>query len=137
MPNTRTLRQDTVLRERPATVPAYVKGLHGWQKRVVSRVRSIIRAAAPELAETMKWGQPVYELNGPCCYIKAHARAVNVGFWRGKELVPEYPALQSGGGQNMRHLKITDPAQLDADVLSMLVRKAAHLSGAKARSTRR
>jgi len=117
-------------------VGEYIRGLSGWQKQVVSELRSLVLAAAPEAKETMKWGQPVYDVNGPCCYISAHASAVNLGFWRGKELMREYPELESGGGKNMRHIKIRDPKALRKPQLSAVVRRAVELNKEKVTSGR-
>src|SRR5262245_31309440 len=53
-----------------ATVDGYVGGLVGWQRDAAEQLRSLIRDAAPHATESFKWGQPVYEENGPFCYFK-------------------------------------------------------------------
>ena len=47
------------------TVDEYIATLDGWKAEVVSRVRVIIKEAAPEAQEKYRWAQPVYEVNGP------------------------------------------------------------------------
>ena len=49
----------------PKTVDEFVAGLDGWQAEAVSTIRQIVREAAPKASEAWKWGQPVYEENGP------------------------------------------------------------------------
>jgi hypothetical protein len=62
------------------TVDGYIAQLEGWKGEIVSTVRRIVLGAAPEARESIKWAQPVYELNGPFCYLKAFKKSVNFGF---------------------------------------------------------
>ena len=64
-----------------ATVDAYIASLTGWQKDAATRLREVIRAAAPDATEAIKWGQPVYEDNGPVCYFKVTEESLG-GFVR-------------------------------------------------------
>ena len=68
------------------TVEEYVAGLEDWQAQIASGLRKLVREAAPDASEAIKWAQPVYEENGPFCYIKAFKKQVNLGFWRGAQL---------------------------------------------------
>jgi hypothetical protein len=52
----------------------------------VAAVASLVRNAAPAAKESIKWAQPVWELNGPVCSIKAFPNGTNINFWRGAEL---------------------------------------------------
>ena len=65
------------------SVDAYVAGLEGWQAEAAQRLRDVIRSAAPSLAESIKWGQPVYEDSGPVCYFRTSTDHLTFGFWRG------------------------------------------------------
>ena len=67
-------------------VEGYVSTLNGWRKECVASLRKMIQKAAPEASEKVKWAQPVYEHHGPFAWIKAHAKHVHLGFWRGVEL---------------------------------------------------
>ena len=68
------------------TVADYIAQLEDWQAEIVSQVRQIILEAAPGADESVKWAQPVYEINGPFAYIKAFKNSVNFGFWRGVDI---------------------------------------------------
>ncbi len=109
------------------TVDAYVKGLPGWRGEVVTVVRQLIKEAAPEAKESIKWAQPVYEVNDPCAYIKAFSYSVNFGFWRGAELSDPKGLLQ-GGGDRMKHLKLTSVADIKKKELQDLVKAAVALN---------
>jgi hypothetical protein len=109
------------------TVDSYIAGLDESQAKIVANVRQIVRQAAPEATESFKWAQPVYETNGPFCYIKAFKNYVNFGFWRGVDLDDPQGLLQ-GTGEKMRHVKLADVADIDEPVFSSFVRQAVALN---------
>ena len=109
------------------TVDGYVNGLEGWQAEVVSMLRQLILDAAPDAAESIKWSQPVYEDNGPFCYIKAFKNHVNFGFWRGAEL-PDPEGILEGSGSKMRHVKISGTDDIRKKAFQDLVRSAVQLN---------
>ncbi len=116
-------------------VDSYLSTLNGWRKECVANLRKMIRKAAPEASEKVKWSQPVYEHHGPLAWIKAHARHVNLGFWRGVEL-PDPRKLLSGTGQKMRHIKLSSLKEAGKKELHELVRVAAKLNELKGRPAR-
>ena len=93
------------------SVDGYIAGLKGEQAVIVAVVCKLVRAAIPRISEAIKWGQPVFELNGPVCYVKAHANHVTFGFWRGVDL-PDPLGLLEGTGGKMRHTKLTRRADV-------------------------
>jgi len=109
------------------SVDAYVAGLEGWQAEAAQRLRDVIRSAAPSLAESIKWGQPVYEDNGPVCYFRSSSDHITFGFWRGTEL--DDPELRlEGEGDRMKHLKIHDADQVTGEALAGFVRQGVDLN---------
>ncbi len=109
------------------TVQEYIDGLEGWQAEVVSTVRELVLEAAPEASEAVKWAQPVFEFNGPFSYIKAFKNHVNFGFWRGAEL-DDPGGLLHGGGDKMRHIKLSGPEDVQEDQFKALVERAVELN---------
>lgn len=109
------------------TVDEYVNQHKGWQREVLMRVREIIRAAGPDMAEEIKWSQPVYDLNGPVCYIKAFSDHVNFGFWRGTEL-RDADGLLVGDGIKMRHVTIRNVNDVNREVFDAFVKQAVRLN---------
>ncbi len=114
-------------KKKVASVDGYVSSLPSPMQTIVNRVRALVATAAPEAIEAFKWGQPVYESNGPFAYLKAHKSYVNFGFWRGAQLDAPKGVLQ-GDGDRMRHLKLPTPDAIDADVVGTLVRQAVMLN---------
>lgn len=117
------------------TVDAYVDGLDGWQKEAAVQLRGIIRNAAPEARESIKWAQPVYELGGPFCYFKAFKSSLNFGFWRGVDL-DDPNGLLEGSGDKMRHVKLTSIEDVNTDAFAAFVRQAIALNQLKGDPTK-
>ena len=109
------------------TVDAYVAGLQGWQGDAAQRLRDVVRSAAPSLKESMKWGQPVYEDNGPVCYFRSNADHLTFGFWRGTELDDPAQRLE-GEGDRMKHLKIHGADEVTGESLDDFVRQGVDLN---------
>ncbi|MGD9738582.1 MAG: DUF1801 domain-containing protein [Bauldia sp.] len=111
----------------PISVDDYLAGLSGTPAATAIALRDLIRKTAPGLRESIKWGQPVYELGGPVCYFKAHKNHVTFGFWRGQDLTSLSPRLESGG-QKMAHIKLADPADIDIAEISALIERAIEIN---------
>jgi hypothetical protein len=118
------------------TVDEYIDSLDERQAEIAARVRSIIKGAAPEAAEAFKWSQPVYELNGPFCYMKAFKNSLNLGFWRGIDLKDPHGLLQ-GTGAKMRHVKLTSSDDIAEQAFTDFVRQAVQLNLVKGDPTKR
>lgn len=109
------------------TVDAYVKSLPPDQAEIVSGLRALIRAAAPQATESFKWAQPVYEDHGPMIFVKAHTRHVNFGFWRGAQL-PDPRGLLEGEGDRMKHVKLTSVKDINKRAFTDFVKAAVKLN---------
>ncbi|MHC5036022.1 MAG: DUF1801 domain-containing protein [Planctomycetota bacterium] len=111
-------------------VTEYVGKLRGPRSAVVKELRKIIKGAAPEAEESFKWAQPVYEVNGPFCYLSAHSDHVRMGFWRGVDL-RDPNGLLVGTGKMMRHVKIRSVKEIQPKVLKRFVKEAVALNRKK------
>ena len=109
------------------TVEEYIDSLGGWKTEVTARVRVIVTNAAPEAKESIKWAQPVFELNGPFCYMKAFKNSVNFGFWRGVDL-DDAKGLLEGTGEKMRHVKLESVEDIDDQAFAAYVKQAVQLN---------
>ena len=107
----------------------------GRQGEIVSKVRTIILEAVPEASESIKWAQPVYEMNGPFAYIKAFKNSVNFGFWRGVDIQDSYDLL-GGGGEKMRHVKLVSPDDINEEAFKDYLLQAVKLNLTKGDPTK-
>ena len=118
------------------TIDEYVKALPTKQRAIAMAIRRLVRAAAPQATESIKWGQPVFDDHGPFAYIKKASAHLTFGFWRGGELDAGRGILE-GSGTRMAHLKITDVDHVDEKQLAALIKAAVSLNRAKGDPTKR
>ncbi|MHC4778578.1 MAG: DUF1801 domain-containing protein [Planctomycetota bacterium] len=112
------------------TVTDYQEKLKGPRSTIVKKLRAIVRKAAPAAKESVKWAQPVFEMNGPFCYIRAHSSHVNLGFFRGAE-IKDTSGILEGTGEQMRHVKIRSLNDIDEAGISKLLKAAVTLNRKK------
>lgn len=108
------------------TVDDYVDSLEGSQRQVVERLRQLIRQELPDVTEAIKWSQPVFSGSRQIAYIKAFKNHVNLGFFQAAALDDPSGTLEVAAAR-MGHVKITEPADVDEDVLRALLRSAAEV----------
>jgi hypothetical protein len=117
------------------TVDNYIAKLNDTQAEIVAKVREIILEAAPEADESIKWAQPVYEINGPFAYIKAFKNSVNFGFWRGVDIQDSYDLLV-GSGEKMRHIQLVNLDDIKEGAFKDYVQQAIKLNLTKGDPTK-
>jgi hypothetical protein len=107
----------------------------GWHRDALRIIRALVERHAPSATLTIKWGQPVWEDNGPFAWAKPAAKHFSVGFWRGAELDDPGGHLE-GAGDRMRHVKISNAEQLAELPLEAWVKQAVSLNAKKGNPTR-
>lgn len=117
------------------TVDNYIAQLKDDQAEIVAKVRELILEAAPDADESIKWAQPVYEINGPFAYIKAFKNSVNFGFWRGVDIQDSYDLLV-GSGEKMRHVKLVNLDDINEGAFKDYVQQAIKLNLTKGDPTK-
>lgn len=93
-------------------------------RTVAEALRAAIRAAAPELVETVWMGTPAYVGRKPVLYLAEYSDHVNLGFHRGARL-GDPDRLLEGTGKGLRHVKVFRAAQARDPRLARLIREAA------------
>jgi len=91
------------------SVKKYIEKQKSPQKEIIQRLREIIFMAYPNIKEEMKLGVPWY---GGKYYIVALKDHVNLGFSL-KGLSKEEVALLEGGGETMKHVKVSSSNEID------------------------
>lgn len=66
-----------------ARIGEHIKTLGDWRGSLMSRLRTVIKAADPSLKEERKWGTPVFTSNGNVCALGAFKDSVKVNFFKG------------------------------------------------------
>ncbi|MBT9552171.1 MAG: DUF1801 domain-containing protein [Hydrogenophaga sp.] len=112
-----------------ATDPdGYIACLSGWPQRCAQALRSVVRQAAPELEERLKWGHIVCFAEGPVLLIRAEPTRVLFGFWEGQRLRHIEPRLRPGGKYQMATLELKEGTPLRQETAVRLVTEAAKLA---------
>lgn len=134
--STRGEYQDPAVKEEAPSAPVPVNAINidgyishhkGWQREVLTTLRAIIREAASDIEESILWSQPVFNSNGPVCYLKAFTDHVNFGFWRGTEL-DDPDGLLTGDLTKMRHVTLTSSSDIKREKFEQWVRLAVKLN---------
>lgn len=113
-----------------ATVEQYVNGHKGWQREVLTTLRSIVHGVAPDIEESIMWSQPVFSANGPVCFIKAYKDYITFGFWRGTE-ISDSEGLLSGDLSMMRTMTIRSAKDVRRETFESMVKQAVRLNREK------
>lgn len=111
----------------PITVDDYLAALPDWQNQLARDLVETVLQAAPSLTQAIKWGQPVFESNGPVCYLKGHRNHLTFGFWRGVALMEIDDRLETSG-EKMAHMKFTEGSKLVKSKIKKLVKAAVELN---------
>ena len=106
----------------------YVAALDGWRQAQVAALRGVVREAAPDVEERLKWGHIVCFSNGPVLLIRAEPERVLFGFWRGKRLLHLEPRMRGGGKFELRTLELREGTALSRETALALVRGAVGLN---------
>jgi len=119
------------------TPDAYAAAVDGWRGRGVQALRDAVREAAPDLAEALKWGHLVYQLDGPVLLVRAEPQRLLLGFWRGQRLRHLEPRLKPGGQYEMATLDLREHTPLERTTVMRLVGAARDLARALGDPTRK
>ena len=109
------------------TVDDYLAALPDDRRETAQALRAAILSADPDARESIKWGQPVFDVNGPIVALKAHTRHVTLTFWRGAAL-DDPDGILDGEGDRMRHARFTSADAVPTATVQALVRQAVALN---------
>ena len=90
----------------------------------------LVKKTVPASREAVNpWGIPAFDFHGPFCFMMVGKNHVTFGFARGTSLADPGKLLE-GIGKNLRHVKLSEPAQLRDANLRRLIKEAAALNRA-------
>jgi len=116
-------------------IDARIKELGDWRGEMLSRVRSLIREADPEVVEEWKWrGVPVWSHGGLICTGETYKKVVKLTFAKGASLDDAAGLFNSSlDGNTRRAIDIHEDEEIDGEALKDLIRAAVALNESKAR----
>ena len=109
-----------------AHIDARIAELGDWRGAMLARVRSIIRAADPDVVEEWKWGVPVWSHAGILCTGEAYRQHVKLTFANGAS-VPDPKGLFNSSleGNVRRAIDLREGEAIDEKAFGALIRAAA------------
>ena len=122
-------------------IDAKIRELDDWRGATLSRVRTLIKQAAPDVSEEWKWrGVPVWSHRGMICTGETYKDVVKLTFAKGASLAdPSNLFNASLDGNTRRAIDLRAGDGIDEEALKALVRAAVavnRLTPATARAIR-
>lgn len=116
-------------------IDARIKELADWRGKTLSRVRTLIKQADPEVVEEWKWrGVPVWSHDGLICTGETYRSVVKMTFARGAALEDPAGLFNSSlEGNTRRAIDLHEGEKIDEAALKALVRAAVRLNVSRAR----
>jgi len=120
----------------PTLIDARIKELDDWRGETLSRIRSLIKQAAPGVTEEWKWrGVPVWYLNGMLCTGETYKSAVKVTFAKGAQLSDPSKLFNSSlEGKVRRAIDIHEGEKLHESAFKALIHQAVALNKSSRKS---
>jgi hypothetical protein len=111
-------------------IDARIKELGDWRGKMLSRLRTLIKEADPEVVEEWKWrGVPVWSHAGMICTGETYKNVVKVTFAKGASLEDPSGLFNSSlEGNTRRAIDFREGEEIDEKALKTLIRAAVALN---------
>ena len=116
-------------------IDARIEELGDWQGKMLSRLRTLVKEADPEVVEEWKWrGVPVWSHDGLICTGETYKSVVKMTFAKGAALNDPSSLFNSSlDGNTRRAIDFREGETIDEEALKTLVRAAVTLNKSTAR----
>ena len=117
-------------------IDARIKELGDWRGEMLSRLRTVVKEADPEVVEEWKWrGVPVWSHDGLICTGETYKNVVKMTFAKGAALKDPSGLFNSSlDGNTRRAIDFHEGEKIDEKALKTLVRAAVTLNKSKAQN---
>lgn len=109
--------------------------LGDWRGKVISQVRRIVHAAAPDIVEEWKWDTPVWSQNGNVLAAGSFQDHVKLNFFKGASLQDPHHLFNAGlEAKATRAIDIYEGEKIEEAALKELITSAVALNSAVKKS---
>jgi len=114
-------------------IDARIEELGDWRGKMLSRLRSLVKEADPEVVEEWKWrGVPVWSHDGLICTGETYKNVVKMTFAKGAALKDSSRLFNASlDGNTRRAIDFHEGDKIDEEALKALVRAAVTLNKSK------
>jgi uncharacterized protein YdeI (YjbR/CyaY-like superfamily) len=98
-------------------VDAYIAKSADFAKPILEHLRKVVHEASPLITETIKWGFPFFDYNGPVCHMAAFKQHLAFGFWKASLLNDPQNTIKIGEATAGSFGRITTIGDLPGDDL--------------------
>jgi hypothetical protein len=114
-------------------IDARIKELGDWRGKMLSRLRTLVKEADPEVVEEWKWrGVPVWSHDGIICTGETYKNLVKMTFAKGAALKDPSGVFNSSlDGNTRRAIDFREGEKINEEALKILVRAAVALNKSK------
>lgn len=118
-----------------ALIDARIEELGDWRGQTLAKVRAVIKQAAPDVVEELKWrGVPVWSHQGIICTGETYKEVVKMTFAKGAALSDPSGLFNSSlEGNTRRAIDVREGDKLNEKALKELIREAVELNEMSAR----
>jgi hypothetical protein len=110
-----------------------IRELDDWRGTMLSRLRTLIKQADPDVVEEWKWGGPVWSHDGLICTGETYKNVVKMTFAKGAALEDPAGLFNSSlEGNTRRAIDFHEGEKINAGALKALIRSAVTLNGLRA-----
>src|SRR5262245_34874088 len=113
-----------------------IRELGDWRGKMLSRLRTLVKEADPEVVEEWKWrGVPVWSHDGLICTGETYTKVVKMTFAKGAALKDQSGLFNSSlAGNTRRAIDFHEGEEIDEKALKALIRAAVTLNKSRAQS---
>ena len=116
-------------------IAARIKELGDWRGKMLSRLRTLVKEADPEVVEEWKWSVPVWSHDGLICTGETYKNVVKMTFAKGAALKDPSRLFNSSlDGNTRRAIDFREGEKIDEDALKTLIRAAVTLNKSRVQS---
>jgi hypothetical protein len=117
-------------------IDARIEELGDWRGEMLSRIRTLVKQADPEVVEDWKWrGVPVWSHAGLICTGETYKNVVKMTFAKGASLEDPSGLFNSSlDGNTRRAIDFHEGEEIDEAALRDLIRAAVALNESRAKS---
>src|SRR6476646_4679111 len=111
-------------------IDARIKELGDWRGKTLSRLRTLVKKADPDIVEEWKWrGVPVWSHDGLICTGETYKNVVKMTFAKGAALEDPSGLFNSSlDGNTRRAIDFHENDKIDGTALKALIRAAVTLN---------